>query len=334
MTTNLTQLGIRDRAALADARRRAGSATALAAAALDAAVSSGGVEAATVLSTCERLEVYVISRDGSGATASIASLASASTFGIERRVGAAATEHLFSIAAGLESRLVGEPHVLGQVSQMPVRGTDAGSRVLQRLKQDAVGAARRIRQSTGLERIGVSCVDLAVARVHAAGGGAIAIVGSGAISRELMHRLDGQRPLVLVARHPERLVAQGVTQVATLAQLSAVVNGVSVLIAATSAVEPIVRQEHIAERLRSTRGEQPLLVIDLGMPCNCDVERDSAGLTLVTLDDLTAGREQPSEVLREARVRAQSRAARWAARWLGAPKSGSFREGASRSLVA
>jgi len=118
MARSLIQLGITDRETLAAARRRAGGEGVLA---RSIAEGVGGLMPSVppiVLSTCERFEVYALCRrDDVGAVAGAIGHHIGNSVGLERRVGEAAVAHLFSVASGLDSRLIGEPHILGQVSR-------------------------------------------------------------------------------------------------------------------------------------------------------------------------------------------------------------------------
>jgi glutamyl-tRNA reductase len=339
MARTLIQLGITDREILVAARRRAGGEGTLAEAIVRGTSGLFPSASPVLLSTCERLEVYAIA--GPDEARAIAGTlgrclaAGAGTIALERRIGEAGAAHLFAVAAGLESRLVGEPHILGQVSRAAAsRDVSRVPARLMRLFQDAVACGRRARAVSGLDRLAVSCVDLTIAQARKAlpaGQGRAAVVGSGAIAREVAFRLGTAGFAVTVlARHCER-AAENLPKgldVAPLDQLAVAVASVDVLVAATSSPTSIVTASHIRNR------QGPVVLIDLGLPSNID---PSVGLipavTLVTLDDLLQGQHRPEHVIARARAVVNARAARWSRRWLGSDAA-DFGEDHSRSTVA
>jgi glutamyl-tRNA reductase len=329
MATTLIQLGITDRTALAAARWAAGGEPALADALRRTAMTRLGVQPA-VLSTCERLELYALvpSTGGSAFAEAAAHFTDIAGGGpIEIRLGQAAVQHLFSIAAGTESRLIGDTHVLGQVSRcIPMQGRAnepsdtpllAASGTMRRLVQDAVACGRSARAASGLDRLAVSCVDLAVAHAftHAAPGSDAAVIGSGALARELAPRLAGAGFRVTVfSRHAPAPGGGPLGELAwaPLVSLRERAARLSLLVAATSATTPIVSAEDIGRR------DAWLDMIDLGMPANlsADLAR-SPFVRIATLDTLLEGRHSPREVVESTRAIVQARAARWSRRWLG-----------------
>lgn len=329
MSSTLIQLGITDRTALAAARKTAGGEPALADALRRTVLSRLGVQPA-VLSTCERLEVYVlVPSKGGSVTAQVATqfMDIVGDGSIEIRLGQAAVQHLFSIAAGTESRLVGDTHVLGQVSRsIPMQRCDnepadtplpAASAVMRRLVQDAVACGRAARAASGLDRLAVSCVDLALAHAftHAAPGSDAAVVGCGALARELAPRLAGAGFRVTVfSRHaPARGEGPlGELAWASLGSLREHAARISLLVAATSATTPIVSAADIGPR------DGWIDMIDLGIPANLSADLALSPLVrIATLDTLLEGRHSPRDVVASNRAVVQARAARWSRRWLG-----------------
>ena len=328
MSNTLIQLGLTDRPALADARRDAGGEAPLADNLRRVTRMSMGVEP-VVLSTCERLELYAIVPDARRAkVAAIAGLiaGNAGAARLETRIGSAAVSHLFSIAAGLESRLVGEPHVLGQVSRcIPSRcaiddaanlPVHAGFRVMQRLIQDAVACGRAARAASGLDRLAVSCVDLAVA--HAARsvprGASAAVVGRGMIAREIAPRLaDIGLEVTLFSRHApldgdHRLDGIPWSPLASLREHAA---RLSLVIAATSAMTPIVSRSDIGAR------DAWLDMIDLGFPPNIATDlAEAPRVRIASLETLLEGHRAPREAVEAAQAIVRARASRWSRRWI------------------
>jgi glutamyl-tRNA reductase len=328
MPITLIQLGLVDRIALARARMLAGGEPALVDALRETTLAQLGIEPA-ILSTCERLELYAVVPHALRSAASEVAARFAAIAGsdsVERRIGAAAVTHLFSVAAGLESRLIGEPHILGQVSrctpamQLADEGQRAhraeGAGIIVRLVQDAVACGRAARAVSGLDRLSVSCVDLAIARAREAftPGAKAGLIGSGTLARELAPRLvDAGFRLTVFSRHtprPTDAAFRGLAW-APLASLHDHTASLSLLIAATSATTPVVVASDIGPR------DHLLDIVDLGMPAN--ISADLMGTPLVriaTLETLLADRRSPQETVESARVVVQARALRWSRRWL------------------
>ncbi len=350
MTTTLVQLGVTDPAVVGSARRRAGGDDALIAAAVNAGREVG--VSAAVLSTCERFEVY-----GLGEDAQVAALAGrcadllAADGAMRRRIGPAAVHHLFAVAAGLESRFVGEEHIQGQVSRSRVAETEAPERdaVLARLVQASVASARRVRAASGLAHLGGGCVDAVVMRVRAerlrrgAAGVRVALLGSGALAREIAGRLlaDGVGGVTVMARHPERAAealgvhaAAGAVLVRGLDAKRAVLDEADVIIAATSSPTFLIDAADVAAS--DAGAATTRVMMDLGVPSNIDpAVAGMSGVTLVTLSALMPADAGVDAIVSRAREQAAQAAERWSRRWLVGVEVDAARAGpAGRSGVA
>jgi glutamyl-tRNA reductase len=245
-----------------------------------------------VLVTCERVEVYVSTADSSGP-----SLVDASPFpGFPWRTSAGedAMRHLFRVAAGLESRLVGEPHILGQVRDAL---NDARSRrTTRRRTRDAFSAAirtgRRVRNQTGLGTVAGDYASRAIAwldrEIGELGTRHVAVIGSGALATDVASALRsaGVGSLTIVGRH-ERRVRELADLVGAHALALDDVDGppafegeLDAVVAATSSSQPIVT-------VKTCAAWRSRLFIDLGAAPNVDPEIDSAtGTRVVRLADL------------------------------------------------
>lgn len=245
-----------------------------------------------VLVTCERVEVYASNTPGGEAP--FADGSPFAGFPWITSSGADAVRHLFRVAAGLESRLVGEPHILGHVRDAL---NDARSRrSTRRRTRDAFSAAirtgRRVRDKTGLGTVAGDYASRAVAFLEndlgSLGAKQVAVVGSGVLATDvaLALRDAGVANLTIIGRHEGR-----VRELATLVGGHAVVLGhianppiadreLDAVIAATSSSQPLVSVEtRAAWRSR--------LFIDLGATPNVDPQVDSiAGVRVVRLADL------------------------------------------------
>ena len=252
-----------------------------------------------VLSTCERLEVYLSGRSVTAASA-MAFMSEAlhlpvATLSPHTCVlsGARAGGRLLSVAAGLESRIVGEPHILGQVRRayelaLQTRSLDP---VLGSLGRSAIRAGKRVRNETALGRRDESVVKLTVNHLEGCHGElrdrTIAVLGSGGLAREIVNRLAVRRVgrIVVVARNlgRARAVACGANgEAAPLNRLRNVVRQADALVVCTSATRFLVDARHL-----SGIGSGGLDVVDLSVPRNVDPNiSEIAGINLCHMDDL------------------------------------------------
>jgi len=235
-----------------------------------------------LLRTCERIEVY--SSGGADHLREILGAAGleAEIPRITTRRGVAVVRHAMRVAAGLDSRLVGEPHVLGQMRRAAEasREVDLIGDDLDRLFARAIRCGRRVRRETDLGHPAMTYAGLASNRVaewiHQTGSDRIAILGAGAAARDVGRdlRARGVGRLVFAGRHPGRTAALAHAlgaQAVPLSAWPALAGEIDVLITATAAPHPIVRADDLA-------GARPgLLIVDLGMPPNVAASARAAG---------------------------------------------------------
>jgi glutamyl-tRNA reductase len=249
------------------------------------------IEEALILSTCNRVEL--LARANGGAEAGVATLKEfrcaergVSSEQLERHVylhsGLGAARHVMRVATGLDSMILGEPQILGQVKQAyaTAKGVEATGPMIDRLMQQCLGAAKRIRTETGISRNAISVASAAVN-----------------LARQIFGELRGRRALLigagkmtqLVARH---LVGHGVTDVAvtsrtynhavTLAErfhgrpmhweeALARLHEVDIVVSCTGAPRAILGRREIVRARRLRRGE-PLFLIDIAVPRDIDSE--------------------------------------------------------------
>jgi glutamyl-tRNA reductase len=261
-----------------------------------------------VVSTCNRVEVYAdVDRFHAGVTAICELLAR--HCGVQPRDLTAhlyvhyedrAVAHLLTVACGLDSVVVGEGQILGQVRSALKLAQEQGTvgRVLGELGRLALRAGKRARTETGIDRAGQSLVsvaiELAAARLGAAAtqeplaGRDVLVVGAGAMST-LAATTAGKNGAASIAvanrtrRHAERLAAKVGAQVVALADLGPALAGADLVISCTGADGYVITGDLVSAAMagrkrgpgkRGARG--PLVVLDLAMPR--DVEPAVAGL--------------------------------------------------------
>jgi glutamyl-tRNA reductase len=267
-------------------------------------ITGGAVHEALVLSTCNRTELYLLAGDAVAAERAAlramghrAGLSSAALSPwIERHDGFAAACHVFEVAAGIHSMVVGEPEILGQLRRAHAlaRAEGACGPVLDRLVRDAIGAGRRARAATQIGRSGVSVSSAAVELARATLGSLVErrvlLVGAGK-SGELTARVlaahgvravrvanrDHARAVELAGRHGEAVPITALEDELATADL---------VLSATASPDPLITRDAV-ERAMTRRDGRRLVLVDLAVPRDVDpAVRDIPRVTLVDLDDV------------------------------------------------
>jgi glutamyl-tRNA reductase len=269
------------------------------------------VTEALLLSTCNRVEVYAVVaafHDGLAEITDVLAHQSAMTLDelsahLYVHYAAAGVEHLFSVAAGLDSMVVGEPQILGQLRTAYAAAEQAGTvgGTLHEVAQHALRVGKRVHTETGIDATGASVVSEALAAAAAAlaspdraalAGRRVLVLGAGSLGGLAMAQLRraGVAEIVLANRtlgSAQRLVAlceaEGTpARVVGLDGVTAALPTMDLVICCTAA-GAVLTIEHVANA-RSTR-RRPLVVCDLGLPRN--VEPAVGDVPGVTLLDLT-----------------------------------------------
>ena len=261
------------------------------------------VSEAVVISTCNRIEVYVHAerfhdgfRDVREALA-LLSGADPETFdeALYVHYHDDAARHLFRVASGLDSVVLGEHEILGQVAKSwelaRVEGT-AGP-VLNLLFQRAVETGKKVRTETDIGRSTTSLSHAAVSLLserHPIDGSSVLLIGAGELGAAVATALGRKHRIELsvvnrTQRRAEAVAADLGASVAPFAQLPEALAGNDIVISATGAPEPIVSTETIAAAL----GSSGLLILDLALPRDVPAEVSSLpGVDLVELPELQA----------------------------------------------
>ena len=270
---------------------------------------------AVLLSTCLRTEVYaVVERFHDGVAEIQAFLAEVSGSSVEAlseyctiRFDDDVTDHLFAVASGLDSAVLGESEVLGQVRRAWERaqGEQSSGPVLGSLFRHAVETGKRVRSETAIARGITSLSHGAVAlaadrRPGGLSGSRVAVVGAGEMGEGVAQALDGFRVehLVMANRTAERvetlvagLPASAADTVETrdLDDLVTLLGEVDVAFTTVGSAHPIVSRADLEAALARRTGRPDLVVVDLGVPRNVEPEAGSLdGLLLLDMDDLRA----------------------------------------------
>jgi glutamyl-tRNA reductase len=255
-----------------------------------------------VISTCNRVEVYAeVNRFHSG-VAGVCDLlsrysgipASELTPSLYVHYEDRAIQHLLAVSCGLESVVVGEDQILGQVRTALKVAGDQGTlgRSLRDLGRLALRTGKRARTETGIDRLGLSLVsvgiELAVGQFEHSGpassplsGLRVLVVGAGAMSGLAVAtaaRAGAERVAVAnrTRAKAERLAAGVGGVVADFTDLSAAIAAADLVISCTGAAKPVVTEKIVRDVLRGRDEARPLVLLDLAMPR--DVDPAVAGL--------------------------------------------------------
>lgn len=273
------------------------------------------ISEAAVLSTCNRFEVYLVTRDPFAAIHEVVShlgKGAGIPAGVLRRhlfmlVGDEAVWHLLRVSAGLDSLVVGEGQILSQVKkcyELASEKKGCAGKILSRFLNVAVSAGKRVRSETGIAKGAVSissaAVELAAMKAmedlqRPVEECKVAIVGAGKMARLLVQHLvsRGVERLVIVNRtrpRAEELVKMfpdANIEIVLLDELLPTVASADVVFTSTNAETPILDQA----RLESARGHSTagLMLIDISVPRNVSsCAGDAAGVASYNVDDLKA----------------------------------------------
>ncbi len=262
-----------------------------------------------ILSTCHRVELYAAAPDARQAETELKRFWSeqrnvpAWDFEphVYRLTGQEAVAHLFGVACGLDSAVIGEPQILGQVRDALDHGLETGSagRVLSNLFRQAITTGRRARTQTGINRnaasIGSAAVELAGRTVGDLCSTRVALLGAGKMGELVARNLldKGAPEIAVVGRTPER-VRQLALQCGGAVSLSQLEDGLlncDIVISCTSAPHHVI-QRSMMERVMRERAGRPLFLVDIAVPR--DIEPSVGGIDnvhLYNIDDLESAVE-------------------------------------------
>jgi glutamyl-tRNA reductase len=302
----LLLVGISHKTAPVDLRERVDLQTRDLGAVLRALADRGSAREAVVLSTCNRAELYAACDEAEPTRQDLVRFLSdynevapaeiaPHVYGLS---DLEAARHLFRVAAGLESLVVGEPQILGQVKEAHTAASEARTSgpVLNRLFHASFAVGKRVRTETGLGSGAVSVSYAAVALARKIFGDltgrTVVVIGAGEMGKLTAVHMKSQqvRHITIVSRtmaHAARTAeAIGGASAAPWDELDEVVGASDIVITATGAAAPILTKAHIETVMRPRRN-RPLFIIDIAMPR--DVEPEAGEIEqvfLYNIDDL------------------------------------------------
>jgi glutamyl-tRNA reductase len=254
---------------------------------------------AVLLSTCNRCELYW-SGPAEGETWFHRLSQGASTssgVALSRHEGMGAIRHLFRVSAGLDSQVLGETEVLGQVRRAYDAARAAGTTTpeMDLIFSAALVSGRRVRRETLLGRhpgsVSSAAVDLVLQRWTEPRSPNVILLGSGEAAEGVLRAFDqrGTARVTLLSRQPDKalpLAQAWGAQAGPLTEMQEALVQADVLMVATASSRPVVTAAQLAQAV-AARGRRELLVVDLAVPRNVDpLSRTVAGVQLLDLDDL------------------------------------------------
>lgn len=264
-----------------------------------------GVMEAVILSTCNRVEITVTADDQADPQAIVeAFLADRKAIDptalaphLYRHEGRDAIHHLFRVAASLDSMVVGEPQILGQLKAAYASAKDCGALCgwLDGLMTRAFGVAKRVRSETGVGQMAVSvsyaAVELARKIFGSLANRTIMIVGAGKMSELAARHLrrSGASHVFVTNRTQERAVEMAALFQGTPVEYTRFVNmlpEVDIVITSSGAPHYILHKEEM-QRVIAARRNKPMFLIDIAVPRNIEpAVHDIDNVYLYDIDDL------------------------------------------------
>ena len=250
-----------------------------------------------LLVTCNRTELYGTPSPEALESALLEAAGGGDPADFYRKAGGEAVGHLFAVAAGLDSMVVGEPQILGQVKRAMSESHDAGAlgAVLGELVRRAIAVGRRARRETDLGKGLPSIPKVATGMVRLVLGDlserTLLIVGTGKLGHQTagLLRRSGASEVVVTNRSLDaarRLAAEIEARAASFDDLDALLLEADIVITCTAAPAPILTRDRLATAMSERRGRK-LVLIDIAVPRDVEPEaRSLRGVRLYDLDDL------------------------------------------------
>lgn len=273
--------------------------------ALHDVLSRDHVSEAVVLSTCNRTEVYVVAEKFHPAFGDLRSFFSELAFVppeeladhlyVHDAEGAAA--HLFRVASGIDSAVVGEAEILGQVRDAweSAQTEGAAGSQLNLLFRHALEVGKRARTETGIGRhvasVSTAAVAMAAEHLGPLEGRSILVLGAGEMADGMVRALvtSGVTDVRIANRtweNADELAARVGGRAIRLAELDTALGEVDLLLTGTGASSMIIEHSDVSRVMRA-RADHPLLVVDVAVPRDVDpASADIPGVTLLDMDDL------------------------------------------------
>lgn len=257
----------------------------------------------TVLSTCNRVECYGSSFDSANAEIRLKEFFSGHCPGIEKFLyvmrGEPVVKHLFRVASGLDSMVVGEHQILGQVKNAYMTAYRSGytDKLMNRLFQRALCVGKLVRSKTNISQGITSCGGAAVALAERIFGkmdkARIMLVGAGKMAESAAQHLLSRKAVSIIVSNRRREKAQELASqfggaAMGLEEGMRMIHEMDVVIASTACPHYLITKQRVRQVLERRSGRS-LILIDLGVPRNIDPDVKSIeGVHLYNIDSLEA----------------------------------------------
>jgi glutamyl-tRNA reductase len=282
----------------------------------------GGLDEVVLLSTCNRVEIYGVSAWIHGRVHQLFQELTGSDFDFTPHLyvkeGAEAAKHLFAVASGLDSLVIGETEITGQVKNAYQAAKDAGlvGKKMNRLFQTALSVVKKIRTNTAIGRgatsVGSVAVELAEKVFDAnLGEKTVMILGAGKMGEACVKHLAkrGAKTVLVANRSPERaekLAAEFGGRAVRLEDSAAAMIEADILVSSTGSPDIVLHRDDVAKILPARRN-RPLVLVDIAVPRDIDpAVAELPNVFLYDIDDLeavvrenTKNREQELAVCQE-----------------------------------
>lgn len=281
-----------------------------------------GLQEALMLTTCNRSELYAVAEEPA-LQAALQALSARAGLGLEalspylyRHREEAAVRHAFRVASGLDSLVLGEPQILGQVKQAWQRARSCGSlgSILDRLFQHAFAVAKRVRSDTAIGRhpvsIAFAAVRLAERLFTDLTSATVLLIGAGEMIELAARHLSERhiRGLIVANRtlaHAQEIAARHGGYAISLEELPGHLAEADVVISSTAAPEPIVVRSMVESAL-AKRQRRPMFLVDIAVPRDIDPSvAELPDVYLYTIDDLRLAIADSLASRREAAAQAE-----------------------------
>jgi len=282
----------------------------------------GGLDEVVLLSTCNRVEIYGVSPWIHGRVQQLFQELTGSDFDFTPHIyvqeGAAAVQHLFAVASGLDSLVIGETEITGQVKAAYQMAKDAGlvGKKMNRLFQTALSVAKAVRTNTGIGRGATSVGSVAVELAEKVFGSdlgdkTVMILGAGKMGEACVKHLAkrGAKTVLVANRSVERaekLAAEFGGRAVRLEDSAAAMAAADILVSSTGSPDLVLKRADV-EKILPARRNRPLVLVDIAVPRDIDpAVQELSNVFLYNIDDLeavvrenTKNREQELEFCRQ-----------------------------------
>ncbi|MBV8117968.1 MAG: glutamyl-tRNA reductase [Candidatus Eremiobacteraeota bacterium] len=291
--------------------------------ALIALLDYEAVKEAVMLQTCGRLEIYAEIDDYEAGVAQLRGFLGNFGHGAARErydldsymytlLGRQAIEHLFRVSTGLDSMLIGEAEILGQVKDAYIQAQQAKSlgNTLHRLFREALNAGKHARTQTSIgdesTSIATAAIEAAKSRLGALDGKSVVVIGAGKMGRTAVRRLrhEGADHLIVtnrsISRAQELIAEVGFGEAVEMPGLVEALAACDIVVTSTGASHFVVTHDHVV-RAMERRPERPLFIIDIAVPRDADPSIASIpNVSLIDIDGLKNAVDEKLDVRREA----------------------------------